>query len=410
MAFLGELFLAGTDLYDGCYRCGIAYNLSEKSPISKKIEFEENQWEVEFLKDSKNVVARTKSRVNYDELQTLGFSLAQKALDIVSVTGYFSAILINPAMSSIGIYYKNDRLVLFVYELTHVPMGGEAKFTMTDANGNIIPTPVQVEPTWNESFRYYRLSQCSDDQFEAYRNLFLAFEALLNSICSKKRNEGEAAWLERALTQVNQEVDLSRFNPNNTNSVKYIIRSQYKDTRCKLQHAKFPNAQLPHSNLTPSAVKQAYTELTRIWQSIASRYLNVFSKSGMTFTYIGFKIMMDNFFSREIRISFTPDDSSPNKNGLQVSPKGLPFYMFDSMRYLGEVKPGVVRFFSNEHVNQSADKYKLPVYRICIVEADTLLGVSYIEEGLIIAGVDEWEYINDFYLVNSSHPKSEFNT
>lgn len=411
MAFVGDVFLAGKDLYNGDYKCGIAYTLSEKSPISKKLEFEHQNWEVELLSGSIYVVARTKNKVDYNELQTLGFSLIQKALDVVSVTGYLSATLSSPAISSIGIYHKDNKLILFVYDLTHMPMSGEIEITRTDLNGNIIPKPVQADPIWNESFRYYRLSQCSNDQFEAYRNLFLAFEALLNSICPKSSSEGEAKWLERALTQVNQGGCLSEFNVSNkTNPVKYIIRSQYKDIRCKLQHAKFPNAQLPHSKLSPSSVKQAYVELTRIWRKIASVYLHVSNKSSMTFTYIGFKIMMDRFFDKEVTISFTSDDSLPEKDGSQVSPKGLSVYKFDSSNYLGEVELGIVRVLSNESVTQSTDKYKFPIYRICIGESDKPIGVSYIEEGLKVSGVDAWEHINDFYLVNSSHPKSEFNT
>ncbi len=411
MAFLGDVFLAGKDLYNGDYKCGIAYTLSEKSPISKKLEFEDQKWEVELLSGSIYVVARTKNKVDYNELQTLGFSLIQKALDLVSVTGYLSATLSSPAISNIGIYHKDNQLILFVYELTRMPMSGEIEITRTDFNGNVIPTPVQADPIWNESFRYYRLSQCSNDQFEAYRNLFLAFEALLNFICPKSSSEGEAKWLERALTQVNQGGCLSEFNiNNNTNPVEYIIRSQYKNIRCKLQHAKFPNAQLPHSKLSPSSVKQAYVELTRIWRRIASVYLYVSNKSSMTFTYIGFKIMMDRFFDKEVTISFTSDDSLPEKDGSKVSPKGLSVYKFDSSNYLGEVELGIVRVLSNESVTQLTDKYKFPIYRICIGESDKPIGVSYIEEGLKVSGVDAWEHINDFYLVNSSHPKSEFDT
>ena len=213
-----------------------------------------------------------------------------------------------------------------------------------------------------------------------------------------------------ALTEVNESVNLSRFTPSrDTNPVEYIIRSQYKDIRCKLQHAKFPNAQLPHSILSPSTVKQAYIELTRIWRSIAGKYLYVSTKSGMTFTYIGFKIMMDSFFNKKIAVSFTCDDSLPEADGTKVSPKALPVYRFDSSEYLGEVTLGTVRVFANESIGQSTDKYKLPIFRICIEESDKPIGVSYIEEGLTISGVDKWEHINDFYLVNSSHPKSEFN-
>ena len=197
MAFLGDLFLAGNDFYNGDYKCGIAYVLSEKSTISRKIDFEDERWEIELLSGSTYVVARTKDKISYEDLQAIGFSLIQKALDIISVTGYLSAILMNPEISSVGVYHKDNKLILFVYELTRMPIGGGIELALTDSNGSIIPTPEQINPIWNESFRYYRLSQSSNDQFEAYRNLFLAFEALLNFICPKKRSEGEVVWLKR---------------------------------------------------------------------------------------------------------------------------------------------------------------------------------------------------------------------
>src|SRR5664279_4158410 len=75
-----------------------------------------------------------------------------------------------------------------------------------DAQGNIIPPPPR-STFWHESFRYYRLSQTTDDLFDAYRNVYLALESVLSTISPQKVNaatgriaEQEGQWFERALT------------------------------------------------------------------------------------------------------------------------------------------------------------------------------------------------------------------
>jgi hypothetical protein len=49
--------------------------------------------------------------------------------------------------------------------------------------------------------------------FDAYRNMFLALEALLAHIAPKQAGEGETAWLQRAMTEANQKhtVDVTPF-------------------------------------------------------------------------------------------------------------------------------------------------------------------------------------------------------
>ncbi len=75
---------------------------------------------------------------------------------------------------------------------------------MTDADGNLVP-PVPTPPlAWHESLRYFRLSQTTDDLFDAYRNAYLALESILSSIAPQrtdaagKVNEGESGYLKLA--------------------------------------------------------------------------------------------------------------------------------------------------------------------------------------------------------------------
>ena len=410
MAFLGDKFLAGSDSADGKFRSGIAFTLSKKLPVSYIHEIAAGQWEVEFWKGSTDVIARTSLMKNLEELQADGFEAIQLALDILSVKGVLSTYVESPLTTSIGVYCVDRKSVAFVHSLSDFPMSVSAKVKQIDASGKEIKSPPPPEPIWNESFRYYRLSQSSSDLFEAYRNLFLAFEALLNTICPKNRREGEAAWLKRSLTTVNSRSSLAHFvTSGNGNPVEYILTSQYSNVRCKLQHAKFPAATLPHSHLNPMMVKKAYGELIRIWRQIAGSYLHVPTGGGVI-TYAGFELMMTNGFREGASIVYTSDNSPPHKEDTEVSPMSLPAHEFVTSNYLGQVSPGVVRLIAREDTADLSNHYTKPIHRVCSINQAALFCIEYIEQGFVISGVDEWEYIQDFRLINASQPNIQFKT
>lgn len=410
MARVGNLFIAGVEDHDGIYKCGVSYELLRNSPVPLTYTTQQGDWNVEFTTTSNDVVARTTHEMSYDAVQSGGFSAIQEALDVLSVKGILSTNLKNPCKSNICIYRKDGKAILTVYSLFEISIGLQAELTITDASGKEVKSPPPQEPKWNESFRYYRLSQCSSDLFDAYRNLFLAFEALLNSICKKKRSEGECIWLQRALSVVAAETSLDRLIPTGSEDpVSYIVRSQYKDVRCKLLHAKFPDAQLPHAQLSPQDINQAYSELVRIWRQIAGAYFWV-PTGGSCVTFIGFEMMMKNAFQSGATIHYTPDTSPPAGDDTKASPSGLPSYEFALSTYAGQVRPGTVRIIGTESVATGSESYKIPIHRLCTAMSSALFGVAYIESGLTILGVDEWECIHDFRLINSSQPKIEFST
>lgn len=409
MAFLGDIFIAGSEHLDGKYKSGIVFSLSRQSPISCVHELNSGLWQVEFRKSSDDVIARSVLKLDQEALQSGGFEAVQAALDILSVKGILSAYVARPATTSIGVYWANSRSIVYLQSLFDLSMGMSIQVQQFDDLNNEIILPPPAEPIWNESFRYYRLSQSSSDLFEAYRNLFLAFEALLNTICTKQRREGEGTWLRRALAVVDLRVDLAQFTPSGSSDpIDYIINSQYASVRCRLQHAKFPAAELPHSSINPVAVKQAYDELVRIWRQIAGAYLNVPTGGGVI-TYAGFEMMMSGFKDGSAML-YTPDDLPPHKEDTAVSPQSLAVHEFAGTSYMGQVRPGVIRIIGREDTSGLTSHYDRFIHRVCSKAENTLFGVAYIERGLLVTGIDFWESIHDFRLVNSAQPKIEFET
>lgn len=410
MACIGKLFIAGKEKFNGVYKCGISFELSNESPISLTYKATQQDWQVEFVKGQSYIVARTTRNLAYEDVQSHGFTAIQEALDILSVKGYCSTSLDDPTRTHTCVYMEGENTILLHYSLIDLPMNVSLEITKLDSSGNKIEPQQPSEPIWNESFRYYRLSQCSSDLFEAYRSLFLSFEALLNSICKKKSKEREGDWLKRALTTVNSKTSLESSTPTGKEDpISYIFTSQYKNVRCKLQHAKFPNAQLPHSQLSLQEVQQAYVELVRLWRQIAGAYFNIPTGGGVI-TYIGFSKMMGDMFNAALDFYITSDNTSPNEFDVQVSPQNLPCHKIQETKYIGQIKPGVVRIHGYESSIENRIQYRTPIHRIGTVVDAGLFSLSYIQPGLIISGVDKSEYINDIRLINSAQPKIEFNT
>lgn len=407
MAFKGSIFIAGTDAENGKFLSGIVFSMSSTLPIDFLYESPCSLWQVEIKSGINDVVARTSLTLDKDILIDLGFEQIQRALDLLSVKGIASITLDSPFESNIGVYSSQGKLVLFHYAMQDLPINTSCEVKIIDSNGEEIAQPSPPEPLWSASFRYYRLSQASCDLFEAYRNLFLGFEALLNEIVPKNKKEREGEWFLRSLTEIHKKINLGLHSQNSTEDpVQYIIKSQYRDVRCKLLHAKLPYASLPHSSVSPIAVKQAYGQLLRIWRHIASIYFKIPNGGGLI-TYIGFEHWMSSLFKDHPALSYTSDASIPKIEDTLASPLGYPVKNFETTNYLGSNKPGVVRIHGKENLINGSDEY---IYRVCLGCDEQLFSISYIEHGLKVSGVDEWESISDIRLINSSQPTVNFKT
>ncbi|MBP6151852.1 MULTISPECIES: hypothetical protein [unclassified Acinetobacter] len=410
MASIGNIFIAGREQHGGIYKCGIMFSMKAISPDNIILDLQNNSWQVEFFKNTNQIVARTLNELSKEDLLSQGFQIVQQTLDLLSIKGILSTTLESPAKSHRGIYHSSGRLIFYCYALAELPISIDFSIKRIDLNGNEIKEESTPSPqiNWHESFRYYRLSQSTSDLFEAYRNLFLALEALLNKICPKKKAEQEGIWLRRSLNEVNKKAKLSQFAPSTVkDAIEFIIKSQYKDIRCKLQHAKMPQAKLPHSQLDPADVQYAYSELVRIWRHIASTHLYI-SEGGGVVTYEGFSYMMLNTFSSSPNIFYTTDTSPPTHQDTKISPQGLPTYKIESANFFEKYKPGVVRIIGMEDIHIQDPRFLMPISRIAFMTNDVVFSILYIKDGLQLIGIDAWECIQDLQLVNASQPKTEF--
>ena len=409
MAKIGNMWLGGKEPEapnSEHFPSGIAFPVKCESKIDYIWESQDSHWQVELKQNHVHAVARSRDPQAYDSLVTSGLEQIQRCLDIIAVKKLGILVLDHPEINHIALFQRSEETILRHFSVATLGIETKVSVEVRDKDGNIKPSDPIPEPTWAWAFRYYRLSQASQDIFEAYRNLFLSLEALLSNIRPRLQSERERTWLEKALSEVATRVQLANHTPATVaDPIKYFMKTQYTNVRCRLFHAKYPDALLPHEELNPTDVLAAYEALLRLWCDIAETYFQV-PRAGGVVTYQGFKFWMDGVFKRPLSLCFTEDNSPPRKDDTQVSPLGLTTFEFEQSRYLGETTPGIVSWQGEMSL---LDIHKdLCIHRICSLVDGTLLNVDFIRNGLSPFGADIFQTYQSMRLLNRGQPRVTF--
>ncbi|AKB24919.1 hypothetical protein MSMTP_1450 [Methanosarcina sp. MTP4] len=380
----------------------------ETPPLSiennETFSLDDGMWEVEVKKDHKSIVARCPHSLSPGQILKYGFEACQKALDLISVIHKKNMILKDPGTSHILLFKEKNKYILREVSMVDLAISFEVSVTKMDKNGNIVPEPVQPEPEWLPAFRYYRLSQSTNDLYEAYRNLYLGFESLLNEIHTKSK-EGEGKWLKDALYSINKKINLSEYVPSERmeNPVDFIFKNQYISTRCPLFHAK-DKVILPHALLNPEQVSTEYRRLIEIWHAIVSRYFNV-SPSGGLVTDQGFKALMGGMFDNGFTFQVTDDPTPLSPDDSVVSPLNHPVISLNDIEFKKDHALCQVMLAGNLE-GTGLKKIEL-IHRIGLLK-EGLITEEFIDDGLFLEGVDRMEINQTIRLINKNKPKTEF--
>lgn len=224
--------------------------------------------------DSPHVVCRFAGAGSEVESLARGTVLAQEALDMLSVLGRGDLVTRDTQDEHIAWWSASGRYcVAMVSTATFSLSVGPLEITVTDTNRNVVP-PVRITPTHHLAFRFYRLAQASDDLYDAYRNMYLAFESLLSSKYPKGK-EFENTWLRNSLAAAGTDLELSSLvPPTATDPVDCFLQTVYQGARLPLFHAKdgrayFAPSQGPADRL---AVEEALSMLTQAVLRMAEKW------------------------------------------------------------------------------------------------------------------------------------------
>ncbi|HKH83386.1 MAG TPA: hypothetical protein VKA25_06865 [Gemmatimonadales bacterium] len=306
---------------------GAAFELVNPAAESEGVSID--AWHVEVAAAHKVVVARGGTAEDAQTAFRTGLLNAQKGLDLMSLRGS-NNLVINRFDDNHTLWWpRNDeltvRIVSFATLKFDVP---PATVVVRDANGNIVPQTDPPPVTWHESFRYFRLSQTTDDLFDAYRNVYLALESVLSSIAPQKSNvtgkvsESEGQWFKRALAAAGNLVDLLPFTPAGTlDPVQHLWDELYREMRSAMSHAKCGRkVLLPQDDSERQAVSASLQRLVRLYLALAEAHLNVRRASGGLFA-VAFRMMASPALD-SASVYASDDESPPNPSDTVPNPDG----------------------------------------------------------------------------------------
>lgn len=167
--------------------------------------------------------------------------LAEDALDIVAVEERLPLLIFEPHDAVVWRKGTHGLKTQLTTSITFAAEPLAMRAIVRDAQGNVVPDPVYVPPPHHAAYRYFRYSQAASNVFDAYRNMFLALESVLDHITGQQRGEGETVWLARALGIAVQQhaADLGSFvKTPGKDPVESFIDAHYAAVRCAVFHAK----------------------------------------------------------------------------------------------------------------------------------------------------------------------------
>lgn len=280
---------------------------------------------------------------NFGDAFSEARAAANNGLDYMCATGMAHCAIINAEDESLVWWpqRRNGGVVMRATVNQTFAFSFSAHGVVKDAHGNVVAPPAPLTPKIHDAFRFLRMCKTSDDLFDSYRNLFLAFESLLSDIRPRQRRptsrwrrllrlkpdnrwETETVWFTEALGEADKLVSLARLTPPDVqNHKKWIREKMYGRERSALMHAKLGHDYLLPQDETRRA--ELVVSLSRLWdylKELIAKHLNVTSPAGYL-AVAGWAMMADP--TLRSAALFVSDDESP------VNPLGLPVIAEDSI-------------------------------------------------------------------------------
>lgn len=241
--------------------------------------------ELEIRAGQRDVVVRFNGATSAESALQQGHQLAQHGLDLLSVVGHMDAVIQEAENEHLIWWSEQDGVVVRLVSTTMLQLAiGPVSVEVRDMNGNAIPS-IPVQPSHHIGFRYYRLAQTTEDLYDAYRNMYLAFEAILSSQFPMSKGEREIDWLHRALNSARSTIRLDDLVSPGTDVIKAVLQAVYQDARLPLFHAKegrgfFPPQDSPTER---QVVAKALAMLTKIVLRMAEAWFSARRTGGGVF-------------------------------------------------------------------------------------------------------------------------------
>lgn len=279
-------------------------------------------WTIEARTGMKTIIVRGGHETDYDSAWRRALMQAQKGLDFLSILWHENLSIVRVTDQHVTWWGEPDGLVVRVVSLTttHIDVP-PVNAVVQDSEGNVVPSSNAQQPSWHESFRYFRLSQTSEDLFDAYRNAFLALESTLSDIAPQTSGEGEGQWFHRALGEANNIVSLNWMVPPGADPVTYLYSELYQNTRSAMSHAKRGRrVLLPRNEDERQNILSNLGLVVRTYLNLADAHLGVRPRGGFMFA-VAFRSMTRPCFEGGA-IEASDDETPLDPSDVVANPAG----------------------------------------------------------------------------------------
>ena len=268
---MAEASIDGMAFFDGASAGGV-FRLSDAA-VEDSTEAIDG-WTIEVRAGSEILVARGEGGATYEEARDDALAAANKGLDFLCLRGAARLAIRHAGTEHIVWWSERSQSVIRLLSTPTVSLH-VGKVTVTGGTP-VVPPP----PEWQESARYFRLSQLTDDLFDSFRNVYLALESILDHVAPQRTippYEGEGAWFRRALTEAGKVVNLAAHAPEGApDPVEALYNELYLSTRNLVFHAKSTRAYLlPHSSPERRAVEETTRRAAYFYIALAEKIIHL---------------------------------------------------------------------------------------------------------------------------------------
>jgi hypothetical protein len=221
---------------------GVIFALGAKAKHDRVQTF--GPWEVELRKGVGYVCIRGPVLNLNDPMSEMvgaAHEAAQELLDIAAVEERAALLAVEPHNNVAWRTGPHGLKVEITSSITFSAEAVEFKGIVRTPQGEVRPDPPYVPPPHHAAYRYFRYSQAAQNVFDAYRNMFLALESVLDNVAPKHSGEGEMDWLQRALADAvkRKGLNLDAFaTPAGKHTIENFVDAHYSAVRCAAFHAK----------------------------------------------------------------------------------------------------------------------------------------------------------------------------
>jgi hypothetical protein len=219
------------------------------------------------------VVVRGISAADHESVLLQGPELANRALDILAMAGMATMALADAWSCHAAWWPTPQATVIRIWCSASRTLKTEGSAVVHDPDGTVRSPETGTTPQWHESMRYLRMSETTDDLFDAFRNVYLALESLLNRLQPRTPGEKEGTWLKRALSWVHATAGLEAYLPGPAGDpVQAIYDELWKEVRNSVFHAKDPlTSFLPQDLARRAQVAGAKDRYVQLYLNLAYR-------------------------------------------------------------------------------------------------------------------------------------------